>query len=222
MFFHVIEIGHDIFNENNKLALENKKKFDNNKIFSINVMGAIGSGKTTLIEEAIKNLKEKYRIGVIAGDVVAEMDANRFKKYGIPTVPANTGKECHLDANIISNSLNQINLNEIDILFMENVGNLICPVDFDLGEDLKIVIVSVSEGDDIILKHPYIFQISDLAIINKKDIAKFVDVDINKMKDDIKYLNPDIPIICTSKNDKESIKIWINKIEEHYNNKITF
>lgn len=216
MLFHTIEIGKNIFEENNKIALLNKKSFDKYNIFSINVMGAIGSGKTTLIEYAISKLKEKYNIAVIAGDVVADMDANRFAKLEIPTVPANTGRECHLDANLINNSLKRINLKNIDILFMENVGNLICPVDFDLGEDMKIVIVSVSEGDDIILKHPNVFQISDLAIINKVDISKFVDVNPEKMRSDVEYLNQNIQVIYTSKNDKNKMDEWVNIIEKKY------
>lgn len=219
MLFHTIEIGKNIFEENNKIALENKSKFEKYNIFSINVMGAIGSGKTTLIEEVIKKLKNKYNIAVIAGDIVADMDANRFARYEVPTVPANTGKECHLDANLIMHSINKINLKNIDILFMENVGNLICPVDFDLGEDIKIVVVSVSEGDDIILKHPYVFQIADLAVINKIDIAKYVDVDPKNMKNDIEYLNPNIPVIYTSKHDKNLINSWIDFIEKKYKEK---
>lgn len=220
MVFHVVELGNNIFEKNNKLALENRKKLHYHNVFSINIMGAIGSGKTTLIEYAIKKLKSEYNIGVIAGDIVADMDASRFSKYDIPTVPANTGKECHLDANIISNSLSRINLKNIDLLFMENVGNLICPVDFDLGEDIKIVIVSVTEGDDIILKHPYVFQIADIAIINKIDVAKYVDSNPEKMKSDIEYLNPNIPILLTSKNNEESMEQWINMIKKIYLDKM--
>ena len=216
MIFHTIDVGKNIFEENNNIALLNKKKFDKYNIFSVNIMGAIGSGKTTLIEYAILKLKKKYNIAVIAGDVIADMDANRFAKYEIPTVPANTGRECHLDANLINQSLERINLKNIDILFMENVGNLICPVDFDLGEDMKIVIISVSEGDDIVLKHPNVFQISDLAIINKIDISKFVNVNPEKMKSDIEYLNPYIQTIYTSKNNEKSLDEWVNIIEKKY------
>ncbi len=216
MMFHTINIGENIFAKNNEIALKNKEIFNKYNVFSINIMGAIGSGKTTLIEESIKRLKKKYNIGVIAGDIIADMDANRFARYEIPTIPVNTGRECHLDANLIHNSLKQVNLKNIDILFMENVGNLICPVDFDLGESMKIVIVSVSEGEDIILKHPYVFQISDLAIINKIDISEYVDADPYKMKNDIEYLNPNIPILLTSKNEIDTIDVFTNIIEKNY------
>lgn len=213
MLMHVIHMEHDVFKANDKIAEKNRKNLDKHQVFSINVMGAIGSGKTTLIEEAIKHLKVKYRIAVIAGDVIAEMDASRFRKLGVPTIPVNTGKECHLDAKLLEKALNEIDLENTDILLIENVGNLICPVDFKLGEHLRIVIVSVTEGDDIILKHPMIFKTSELAIINKVDIAYAVDCNTKKMQEDILYLNPDVPIILTSKHDLKSLETWSNFIE---------
>lgn len=213
MLMHVIHMGHDVFEANDKLAEKNRKNLDRHGVFSINVMGAIGSGKTTLIEEAIKHLKEKYKIAIIAGDVIAEMDASRFRKLGVPTIPANTGKECHLDAKLVEKALDEIDLDGTDLLIIENVGNLICPVDFKLGEHLRVVVVSVTEGDDIILKHPMIFKTSELAVINKVDIAHAVDVDVEKMRDDIRSLNPDVPVILTSKHYWESLETWIGFIE---------
>lgn len=204
---------HDVFKANDKIAEKNRKNLDKHQVFSVNVMGAIGSGKTTLIEEAVKYLKEKYKIAVIAGDVIAEMDAFRFRKLGIPTIPVNTGKECHLDAKLVEKALNEIDLENTDLLIIENVGNLICPVDFKLGEHLRVVIVSVTEGDDIILKHPMIFKTSDLAIINKVDVANAVDVNAEKMREDILVLNPNVPVILTSKHDWESLETWISFLE---------
>lgn len=213
MLMHVIHMEHDVYKANDKVAEKNRKKLDKHQVFSVNVMGAIGSGKTTLIEEAIRQLKEKYRIAVIAGDVIAEMDSSRFRKLDVPTVPVNTGKECHLDAKLVEKALDEIDLNNTDLLLIENVGNLICPVDFKLGEHLRVVIVSVTEGDDIILKHPMIFKTAELAIINKVDIAHAVDVDAEKMRDDILSLNPNVPVILTSKHDWESLETWISFIE---------
>ncbi|WNY27060.1 hydrogenase nickel incorporation protein HypB [Methanolapillus ohkumae] len=211
---HIISMKHDVFKENKDLAGKNKKALSDAGVFSVNIMGAIGSGKTTMIEEAIKALKDKYKIAVIAGDVIADMDASRFIRHGVTTIPANTGKECHLDAHLVNHSLKGINLKEYDILFIENVGNLICPTDFDLGEDMKIVIVSVSEGDDIILKHPVIFKTSDLAVINKIDIADAVGVDPATMVRDIAFLNPKLPVLLTSKKDKATVDSWISVIEK--------
>jgi len=213
MLMHVIDMGHDVYKANDKVAEKNKKKLDKYQVFSVNVMGAIGSGKTTLIEEAIRQLKDKYKIAVIAGDVIAEMDSSRFRKLDVPTIPVNTGKECHLDAKLVEKALDEIDLSNTDLLLIENVGNLICPVDFKLGEHLRVVIVSVTEGDDIILKHPMIFKTSDLAVINKVDIARAVDVDAEKMRDDILSLNPNVPVILTSKHDWESLETWISFIE---------
>lgn len=213
MLMHVIDMGHDVYKANDKVAEKNRKKLDKYQVFSVNVMGAIGSGKTTLIEEAIRQLKDKYRIAVIAGDVIAEMDSSRFRKLDIPTIPVNTGKECHLDAKLVEKALDEIDLSNTDLLLIENVGNLICPVDFKLGEHLRVVIVSVTEGDDIILKHPMIFKTSDLAVINKVDIAHAVDVDAEKMRDDILSLKPNVPVILTSKHDWESLETWISFIE---------
>jgi hydrogenase nickel incorporation protein HypB len=213
MLMHVINMEHDVFKANDKIAEKNRKKLDKYQVFSVNVMGAIGSGKTTLIEEAIKQLKDKYEITVVAGDVIAEMDASRFRKLGVPTIPVNTGKECHLDAKLVEKALNEVDLENTDILLIENVGNLICPVDFKLGEHLRVVIVSVTEGDDIILKHPMIFKTAELAIINKVDIALAVDVNAEKMRDDILSLNHNVPVILTSKHDWESLETWISFIE---------
>ena len=148
MLMHVIHVGHDVFKANDKLAEKNKKKLDKHQVFSVNVMGAIGSGKTTLIEEAIKQLKEKYKIAVIAGDVIAEMDSSRFRKLGVPTIPVNTGKECHLDAKLVEKALNEVDLENTDLLFIENVGNLICPVDFKLGEHLRVCLLYTSDAAD--------------------------------------------------------------------------
>lgn len=216
MLMHLINIQHDVFKANDKLAGQNRKTLDRYGIFAMNIMGAIGSGKTTLIEAAIARLKARYRIAVIAGDVIADMDAARFMKTGVPTVPANTGRECHLDAKLVEKSLKQLELENIDILFIENVGNLICPVDYRLGEHVRIVIVSVSEGDDIILKHPMIFRTSDLAIVHKVDIANAVSVDPATMVADINSLNSSIPVMLTSRNDAASIDNWVEYIESGF------
>ena len=207
---HVVNVNKDVLKANNELAYSNRKLLVKNRFFAMNIMGAIGSGKTTLIEEAINALKDRYRIAVIAGDVVAQMDASRFEKLGVRTVAANTGRECHLDAKLVERSLE-----DIDILFIENVGNLICPVDYKLGEHVRVVVVSVSEGDDTVLKHPMIFRTSDLAIVNKVDISEAVSADPSKMKADIEQLNPSMPILLTSRNDRISIDRWIEYIESY-------
>lgn len=159
-------------------------------------MGAIGSGKTSLIEALIDAMN--YKIGVIAGDVISKYDAGRFEKHNVPVVGLNTGKECHLDAHLVEHALHDMPLEEIDILFIENVGNLICPVDFDLGSHMRMVVISVTEGDDTVEKHPLIFQDSDLVVINKVDLASAVGADSDKMVNDVKQINPEVQVIKTS------------------------
>jgi hydrogenase nickel incorporation protein HypB len=209
-----IEIEKDIIKENSMIANENKALLKKYGIKSYNVMGAIGSGKTSLIEITIDALVKKgKKIGVIAGDVVAEYDSNRFRKHDCLVIPLNTGKECHLDAHLISHELEDLEelgiLQDLDYLIMENVGNLICPSDFTLGEDKRIVVVSVSEGDDIVLKHPVIFRFSDICVINKIDIAEAVDASPEKMKKDCLSLNPKIKIIKTSVKKNIGINEWL-------------
>lgn len=208
-----VEVGHDVLEANEELALRNHHLLNGFGVIAFNIMGAIGSGKTTLIELAIERLGGRYRIGVIAGDIVADIDADRFKRYDVPVIALNTGKECHLDAHLIKNALDQLPLDDLDILLIENVGNLICPTDYSLGESKRAVIVSVSEGDDIVKKHPMIFKTCDLAIVNKVDIAEAVGADADKMVSDALRINPSIKVMKTSKKVEESIDGWIEFIE---------
>jgi len=197
---------------NKKLAQRNQRILDKANVFSVDVLGAIGSGKTSLIELLIKKSDEK--IGVIAGDVISKFDAGRFQQYDIPVVGLNTGKECHLDAHLVEHAIKDMPLDEIDTLYIENVGNLICPVDFDLGSHMRMVVISVSEGDDTVEKHPLIFKDADLIVINKIDIADAVGADAEKMVKDAKYLNPDVKIIKSSLKTEEGLTEIIKAIKD--------
>jgi len=207
-----VEIQHDIMVANKKLAQRNQRILDKANVFSVDVLGAIGSGKTSLIELLIKKSDEK--IGVIAGDVISKFDAGRFQQYDIPVVGLNTGKECHLDAHLVEHAIEDMHLDEIDTLYIENVGNLICPVDFDLGSHMRMVVISVSEGDDTVEKHPLIFKDADLIVINKIDIADAVGADAEKMVKDAKYLNPDVKIIKSSFKTEEGLNEIIKAIKD--------
>ncbi len=191
-----VEVQHDIMVANRKLARKNQRMLDKDRVFSVDVVGAIGSGKTSLIEAIIDAVD--YKIGVIAGDVISKYDAGRFEKHDVPVVGLNTGKECHLDAHLVEHALHDMPLEDIDVLFIENVGNLICPVDFDLGSHMRMVVISVTEGDDTVEKHPLIFQDADLVVINKVDLAEAVGADDDKMVSDVKELNPEVQVIKTS------------------------
>ncbi|MDD3985263.1 MAG: hydrogenase nickel incorporation protein HypB [Methanobacterium sp.] len=212
-----IEIQHDIMVANRKLAERNQKILDKANVFAVDVLGAIGSGKTSLIEILIQ--KMDHKIGVIAGDVISKFDAGRFEKYNIPVVGLNTGKECHLDAHLVEHAFGDMQLEDINLLFIENVGNLICPVDFDLGSHIRMVVISVSEGDDTVEKHPLIFKDADLVIINKVDIADAVGADQDKMVADVKQLNPKVKVIKSSLKTGKGLEEIINTIEEFMDNK---
>lgn len=206
-----VEIQHDIMVANKKLAQRNQRILDKAGVFTVDVVGAIGSGKTSLIETLIQ--KMDYKIGVIAGDVISKFDASRFEKFNVPVIGLNTGKECHLDAHLVEQALEDLPLDEIDLLFIENVGNLICPVDFDLGSHMRMVVISVSEGDDTVEKHPLIFKDADLVVINKVDIADAVGADAEKMVNDAKMLNPNVEVIKSSLKTAEGVSEIINAIE---------
>ena len=225
---HKIEVDAeiDVLSLNKRYARENKEFFRKNKILAINIMGAIGSGKTLLIERTIDKLGKLdklskldkpgkgYKTGAILGDVVCKADFERVSKHNVKAEAINTGKECHLDAHLIHHKLEKFG--DVDILFIENVGNLICPVDFDLGEDVRVVMVSVTEGDDVVAKHPEIFRLADVIIINKVGLAKFVGADVDKMVEDAKSLNPRAKIIRMDLKENVGFDEWMRYLEEAY------
>ena len=207
-----VEVAKNIMDANKRLADKNLKNLEDKEIFCVDFVGAIGSGKTTLIEEIIDNTD--YNIGVLAGDVISEFDAGRIEKHDVPVVGLNTGKECHLDAHLVGHGLHDLPLDDLDMIIIENVGNLICPVDFELGSHMRIVVVSVTEGDDTVEKHPLIFQTSDAVVINKVDLAEAVGADADKMVVDAKKLNPNVKIIKSSLKDGSGLDEIIKAIEE--------
>lgn len=206
-----VEVQHDIMVANRKLARKNQRILDKDNVFAVDVVGAIGSGKTSLIEALIDAME--YKIGVIAGDVISRYDAGRFEEHDVPVVGLNTGKECHLDAHLVEHALHDLPLQDMDILFIENVGNLICPVDFDLGSHMRMVVISVTEGDDTVEKHPLIFQDADLVIINKVDLADAVGADSDKMVSDVGEINPEVQVIKTSLKTGTGFNDVINAID---------
>jgi len=207
-----VEVAKNIMDANKKLAEKNQKNLDDKGIFCIDFVGAIGSGKTTLVEEIIENTD--YKIGVLAGDVISKFDAGRIEKHNVPVVGLNTGKECHLDAHLVGHGIADLPLDDLDMLIIENVGNLICPVDFELGSHFRMVVVSVTEGDDTVEKHPIIFQTSDAVVINKVDLADAVGADADKMVNDALKSNPNIKVIKSSLKDGTGLDEIIKCIED--------
>jgi hydrogenase nickel incorporation protein HypB len=180
-----IEMEADVLAENRKLAADNLRKLRSKGVKSVDVMGSIGSGKTALIVRMAKEIMSQgKRVAAIAGDVTGEDDYKIFKDAGIPAINLNTGKECHLDAHLVDGALDELGLEEYDVLFIENVGNLVCPADFPLGTDHRVVVISPTEGDDMINKHPMIFLEAEIAVLNKIDLLPHLDVDVDRLKAD--------------------------------------
>ncbi len=203
----IIELNEDLIENNDRLAEQNNKILKENRIKSFDVVGAIGAGKTAIIEVLTEKLSKDNNILVINGDAATRIDADRIGQHGVKTIQINTGRECALNAYHISQILKNIDLKEYDsgILFIENVGNLICPSDFILGVDKRIVVVSITEGEWVIKKHPLLFKLSDIAVINKVDLLDVVEVNIKGMVSDAKEINPNLKIFTTSAKTEENI-----------------
>jgi len=193
-----VDFEFDLIRRNNKLAEENRRIFLENGVRAFDIMGSVGSGKTSLIENIVKILNGKYSIAVINGDLATTIDAERISKYGVKVIQINTGKECHLDANIVRKAIEKIDLKNVNVLFIENVGNLICPSDFKLGVEKRVVVVSVTEGEHVIIKHPLTFLEADIIVVNKIDLAEIMGVDVKKIVKDAKSINPKVKVVETS------------------------
>lgn len=200
-----IELDENLLKANEEIANENMELLKKYNVLAIDVMGATGSGKTSLIEKLVESLKGKYTIAAFKGDLTTTIDAERIKKHGVVVVPISTGKECHLDANLVRKALQRIDLEKIDLLFIENVGNLICPSDFPLGSEKRIVVISVTEGPYMVIKHPFIFADADVAVINKKDLAQPMNVSIKKLEQDIYEINPNVKVVATNCRSGENV-----------------
>jgi len=204
----VINLNIDILSENNKLAQLNRRFFEGRKVLCLNMVSSPGSGKTSLLEKTIQALIPTRKIAVIEGDQQTLLDADRIEKSGAPAIQINTGSGCHLDARMVESALKKLEPEFNSILFIENVGNLVCPALFDLGEFKRVVVISVTEGDDKPLKYPYMFQTSHLCLINKSDLLPYVDFDTEKT---IKYalsINPKLEFIKVSAKTGEGMNLW--------------
>jgi hydrogenase nickel incorporation protein HypB len=197
-----------ILEANDRLAEENRKRFKEADIFVVNLMGAPGAGKTTLLERTISVLKPHLKIGVIEGDIVGSDDAERISALDVPVVQINTGGACHLDANMISEVLSELPLKDLDLLIIENVGNLVCPAEFMVGEDMKIMVLSIAEGHDKPLKYPLMFRESSALVLNKIDLLPYMNTDMNKVRNDSLALNPKLKIFEVSCSTGAGIEAW--------------
>ena len=211
-----VEIVKKILDSNEQLAEQNRKILDEHQVFGINVMASPGAGKTTFILQTIKNLPEGMRLAVIEGDTApVTIDADKITAAGIVAVQINTGGECHLDANMVGLALDQLDLDETDLLLIENVGNLICPASFKLGNHANILISSTPEGDDKPYKYPNIYRNLDVLIINKTDLLPYLDFRMDYFREGVEMLNPGLKTFAVSSKTGEGFQDWIKWLIEN-------
>lgn len=212
-----IEVNKDVLQENNLLAERNRGYFQARNIFALNLVSSPGSGKTTLLEETIGALRDRLDFRVIEGDQQSMQDANRIDATGAPVVQVNTGKGCHLDARMINSALSKLDPPADSVLLIENVGNLVCPSLFDLGEKHKVVIISVTEGDDKPIKYPTMFAASDICIVNKIDLLPYVDFDMEQCKQYARSVQPNMVFFELSCKTGEGMEPWLEWIQQPEN-----
>lgn len=203
-----IKVVTKILEANDRIAEENRKTFKDSGVFVINLMGTPGAGKTSLLEKTISGLNGRIKVAVIEGDIAGMDDALRIHSLSVPVVQINTGGACHLDANMISSAISDITLKGLDLLIIENVGNLVCPAEFNVGEDIKVMVLGITEGHDKPLKYPLMFKESSVLILNKIDLLPYVDSDIERIKKDALSLNPKLKIFEVSCKTGQGIDKW--------------
>lgn len=208
----IIKIERKILEKNDEIAEKNRNIFKHHNLLVINMVSSPGAGKTSILENTIKILKPEFNISVIEGDVQTELDAIRVAKYDVPVVQIVTNGACHLEAKLISDAINNMKFENTDLLFIENVGNLVCPAGYDLGEDLKTVVVSTTEGDDKPLKYPRMFLNSKILIINKIDLLPYINCNIDLLKKNALQINPYLEIYETSCTTGEGIDKWCERL----------
>lgn len=210
----LIQIKKNILNDNDDEAKLIRRELINKKVFMINLMSSPGSGKTSLIIATLKRLLKKYRINVIEGDLDSMVDSEKIVQSGGHAVQINTGGGCHLDASMIKSALDSMDLSNYDLVFIENIGNLVCPAAFDTGANLKVMILSIPEGDDKVIKYPPMFQACDVLIINKIDCIEMFDFDFEMLGNRIKILNPKMKVFQVSAKTGEGIEEWCAWLSE--------
>ena len=219
-----IKVVKKVLSVNDAISEDIRKSLKEKKAFMINVMSSPGAGKTTLLQKTVDELKKEFKIGVIVGDICTTKDSERLSKTGVPVVQINTepfGGDCHLGANVIQGALGEFGQTKLNFIIIENVGNLVCPAEFDVGEDKKIVVLSLPEGDDKPLKYPLMFRVAHAAIVNKTDLAPYLDVDQAQFVKHIKKINPEVPVFELSAKTGDGFKAWINWLKKQAKAKIS-
>lgn len=207
-------LGINLLHANQAGADHNRAHFDEWGIACFNVMSSPGAGKTAILEKTLAVLTDEYKIAVIEGDMTTELDADRLRKYNVPVIAINTGRSCHLDSKMVAGGIHSLerecNPSEIDLVLVENVGNLVCPAEFEVGEHLKVALLSITEGEDKPLKYPVMFQAADCLLITKIDLAPHLDVDLDRIVANVRQMNPHVTIIAVSAKTGEGLETWFD------------
>jgi hydrogenase nickel incorporation protein HypB len=204
----VVTIERKVLEKNDAVAAANRAAFARHKLLVLNVVSSPGAGKTTLLEATLDRLRDQMRTGVIEGDVQTDLDARRVARYGVPVVQIVTNGACHLDAGLVAQALERFDLADLDLLVIENVGNLVCPANYDLGESMKVVVLSTTEGDDKPLKYPGMFRHASVLVINKIDLLPYVNADLDAMEQHAKQVNPGLAIFKTAATTGAGLATW--------------
>lgn len=212
--FRVLEIKQSVFESNDRAANQLRAELKKDKVFLLNLMSSPGSGKTTTLRRTIDALKDEFRIGVMEADIDSDVDAATIEKTGAKVIQLHTGGMCHLDAGMTRQGLEGLGVNDIDFAILENIGNLVCPAEFDTGSSKNAMILSVPEGDDKPLKYPLMFSICDVLLINKIDVLPYFDFDLEACEKYVRRLNPNMKIIPISARTGEGIDEWANWLRE--------
>jgi len=209
-----VSVVKNILEANERIARENRAIFDEKNLLVFNLMSSPGAGKTSLLEKTIGALKDEVRMGVIEGDIQSSQDAERIATMGIPAVQINTGGACHLDGNMIRDTFTEFDFDALDLLVVENVGNLVCPAEFKVGEDFKAMILSVAEGDDKPSKYPLMFHESEVLLVNKIDLLPYVNCSVEKIREEALKVNPGLTIFEISCKTGEGLDAWVDWLRE--------
>lgn len=218
-----IKVVRKVLDVNDAIAMENRTLFNQKGVFVLNVMSSPGSGKTTTLEKTLSHITSEIKSAVIVGDICTSNDADRLSGYGAPVVQVNTdafGGDCHLTAHVIKTALKNFDLGNIDLLIVENLGNLVCPAEFDIGEDMRVVILSVTEGEDKPLKYPLMFRVCHAALINKTDLLPYLDYNVTETVKNIRNVHGDIPVFQISAKTEAGFEPWIKWLKEKTYEKI--
>jgi hydrogenase nickel incorporation protein HypB len=215
----------DLLHANQAGADHNREHFDEWGITCLNIMSSPGAGKTVLLEKTLAALKDRLKIAVIEGDMTTELDADRLRQYDVPVIAINTGRSCHLDSKMVAGGIHRLaheyNPAEFELVFVENVGNLVCPAEFEVGEHAKVALLSVTEGEDKPLKYPIMFREADCLLITKVDLAPYLEIDLDRIKANIRQINPHVTIIPISAKTEEGLETWLDWVNSQIPNRLS-